>query len=503
MKGDDFHQRSLASHCCQNVAKIYLTRDSISLTLKTLKASPCHLIGGGSMKKTVLVCVFLFLLSLGFPHGGSAKIFIANESGGSLTVYAHNADGNASPLTFIQGDQTTLDHPQQIAVDDNWIYVPNRDHDSIDIFPIDATGNVAPTRSISGPTSTVDSPQGVAVDSNYIYVGNHGNNRILVFPKEANGDVAPSRYIEPSSGDVGIIAIDSNWIYVVDYLGHSLSVFPINASGTVAPMRKISGGTTTLGDIMGVAVDSNWIYVTNRTTQAIDIFPINANGNVAPTRVIQGSNTTFADVNRLAVDNEFIYVAQYQPPAITIFPIEAGGNVSPARTIQGGDTQLEGPFGIAVRQKIDAWTGPTSLSVKITFVETDGSGNQKFVTSNETFAGTTSLYLGENGPAKSAEGCFIKFLSNDGTTICINDLGAISTESIKSKSEKALFIGSGSFVTSVEGSQVSGMAYIDAKGTLKQDSSNNLISIGLSGKTGGGVDLKFTFSGSFKTTLTE
>jgi len=455
------------------------------------------------MKKTVLVCVFLFLLSLGFPHGGSARIFVANESGGSLTVYAHNANGNVTPLTMIQGDQTTLDHPQQIAVDDNWIYVPNRDHDSIDIFPIDATGNVAPTRSISGPTSTVDSPQGMAVDSNYIYVGNHGNNRILVFPKEANGNVAPSRYIEPSSGNVFVIAIDANWIYATDVFDHSLLVFPFNASGTVAPTRKISGANTTLGDIKGVAVDSNWIYVTNQTTQAIDIFPIGATGNVAPTRVIQGSNTTFTEAGRLTVDNEFIYVTNYYSPAIMIFPIDAGGNVSPIRTIQGGDTQLEGPFGIAVRQKIDAWTGPTSLSVKITFVETDGSGNQKFMTSNETFTGTTSLYLGENGPAKSAEGCYLKFLGNDGTTICINELGALSTESIKSKSEKGAFIGSGSFVTTVEGNQVTGIAYIDAKGTLRQDSSNNLISIGLSGKIGGGVDLKFGFGGNVKTTLTE
>ncbi len=149
-----------------------------------------------------------------------------------------------------------------------------------------------------------------------------------------------------------------------------------------------------------------------------------------------------------------------------------------------------------------AWTGPTSVRVKMTFVETDGSANQKFRTSSQTFTGMISVYFGENGPEKSAEGCYLKFLGNDGTTICINDLAAIATDSIKSKSEKALLIGSGSFVTTIEGNQVSGIAYIDAKGTLKEDSSNNVISIGVSGKTGGGVDLEFTFSGSFKSTLT-
>jgi len=158
---------------------------------------------------------------------------------------------------------------------------------------------------------------------------------------------------------------------------------------------------------------------------------------------------------------------------------------------------------LVVPHEGSTWTGPTSVRVKMTFVEMDGSGNQKFATSSQTLTGTLSMYFGENGPEKSAEGCYLKFLGNDGTTICINDLAAISTDSIKSKSEKALFIGSGSFVTTVEGNQVSGMAYIDAKGTLKEDSSNNVISMSVSGKTGGGVDLEFTFSGSFKTTLTE
>ena len=125
------------------------------------------------------------------------------------------------------------------------------------------------------------------------------------------------------------------------------------------------------------------------------------------------------------------------------------------------------------------------------------------MTSNETFAGTVSLYLGESGLTKSAEGCYLKFLSNDGTAICINDIAAISTESIKSKSEKSLLIGSGSFTTSVEGKQVTGMAYIDAQGTLKEDSSNNLISIGMRGKVAGGVDTEFVFSGNFNVTLTK
>ena len=150
-----------------------------------------------------------------------------------------------------------------------------------------------------------------------------------------------------------------------------------------------------------------------------------------------------------------------------------------------------------------SWGGAVSFSVKITSVETDTSGNRKFVTSNVPFEGTMSLYLGASGLTKSAEGCYLYFLGNDGTAICINDIAAISTESIKSKSEKALFIGSGSFTTTFKGNQSTGMAYIDAKGTLKENSSNDLISIGLSGKIAGGVYPEFVFSGNFNATLVE
>ncbi len=61
-----------------------------------------------------------------------------------------------------------------------------------------------------------------------------------------------------------------------------------------------------------------------------------------------------------------------------------------------------------------------------------------------------SLYVGNNGLTKSAEGCYLKFLGGDGTSICIKDIAGISTESQKSKSEKALLVGLGDFTTTIE-----------------------------------------------------
>ena len=96
-------------------------------------------------------------------------------------------------------------------------------------------------------------------------------------------------------------------------------------------------------------------------------------------------------------------------------------------------------------------------------------------------------------------GVTCKFLGDDGKSICIKDIVGISTESKKSKSEKILLVGSGDFTTTIEGNQVTGIAYIDLKGTLKEDSSNNLISIGLNGKVGGGGK-DFVFSSNLGNT---
>jgi hypothetical protein len=48
-----------------------------------------------------------------------------------------------------------------------------------------------------------------------------------------------------------------------------------------------------------------------------------------------------------------------------------------------------------------------------------------------------------------------------------------------------------------------GNCYLDSKGTLKKDNSGNTISIGLTGKIGGGIDQSFVFNGSIKVTLTK
>ena len=161
-------------------------------------------------------------------------------------------------------------------------------------------------------------------------------------------------------------------------------------------------------------------------------------------------------------------------------------------------------FGISAGQAVDTWSGACSFSLKATSEERDNSGNDKFLTSTQSFSGTLSFYVLDNTLVTNADGCYLAFNGTDGTSICIKDVAVISTETFKSKSEKTLVVGWGDFSTRVEGNLVNGLAYVDLQGTAKQDSNNKVISLALKGKLGGGADSNFVFNATLNnTTLTK
>jgi hypothetical protein len=151
---------------------------------------------------------------------------------------------------------------------------------------------------------------------------------------------------------------------------------------------------------------------------------------------------------------------------------------------------------------IDTWSSPFSFTVNRTFIDSDPSGNEKFLTTKQTFAGTLKMYIDEDGLHKNGY-CFLTFDGDDGTIICIKELAGISTESPKSLSEKLLLVGVGTLYIIIGDTQLTGVAYVDLKGTLKQDKNGHLASFALSGKIGGGantVNNDFVFNATLNNT---
>lgn len=139
----------------------------------------------------------------------------------SITVYRIDAQGNASPLRIIEGQQTRLNWPSSLYYDPDHgeLLVANDADDSILVFSGTANGNAAPVRVIKGARTGIKNPTGIFADTKNqeIVVSNMGNHSATVFAREANGNVAPIRTVRAAPagkqalaiGNPGAVAYDS------------------------------------------------------------------------------------------------------------------------------------------------------------------------------------------------------------------------------------------------------------------------------------------------------
>jgi hypothetical protein len=85
-------------------------------------------------------------------------------AGCRVTVYAENANGNATSIRSISGSSTQIDLPYGIAVDSSEnVYVTQGATDSLNVYSKNANGNVAPIRVIAGPKTKLDLPTDLIV----------------------------------------------------------------------------------------------------------------------------------------------------------------------------------------------------------------------------------------------------------------------------------------------------------------------------------------------------
>jgi len=138
--------------------KIYVTNPALySITVYAAGASgnatPTATIAGGNT-------------GLNSPQGiavdGAGNMYVANTGNNSITVYAAGASGNATPIATIAGGNTGLQFPSGIALDGAGnIYVANEVVDfggSITVYAAGASGDATPTATITGGNTGLNVP---------------------------------------------------------------------------------------------------------------------------------------------------------------------------------------------------------------------------------------------------------------------------------------------------------------------------------------------------------
>jgi hypothetical protein len=155
---------------------------------------------------------------------------------------------------------------------------------------------------------------------------------------------------------------------------------------------------------------------------------------------------------------------------------------------------------------VTVWSGDVSFVVKTTSTYQDPSGNIKFKTQSQRLAGKIQTFIGENGNfVTNAAGNYIEVLDNTGSVVIgVKEIGSIATDVRKSKSNNLSLVGTGDFTEPGSSPAITGIAYIDLHGKLKEDSTGKPISMTVSAKIGGGVNTaqdNFVFSTNVKSKM--
>lgn len=326
---------------------------------------------------------------LAYPDGialdSDGNIYVVNfytanvdsnlEYDGSITIYSAGANGDASPIVIIAGDNTGLAQPQGLALDSGGnLYVADG---SINVYSAGSSGNVFPAASIGGAGTGLAGPIGIALDSGgglYVlnsYGGTAELGSVTAYRAGSSGDAVPNSTITSNFTGIGFassIAVDATGKIYVANSGDSITIYPAGGYATGAPIATIAGDNTGLNYPFGIALDSTGnIFALNSSNPltaypyAITAYPSGSSGNVTPTATLTVDGNGESTPSGIAVGRGNLYVANQgnakcnrsscfpgTPDNIAIYSSGGDGNAKPIAVIEGANTNLASPSAVAV-----------------------------------------------------------------------------------------------------------------------------------------------------------
>lgn len=184
----------------------------------------------------------------------------------ALTVYSlplATGANNIAPLQMITGSSTGMFQAVGLALDSAGdMYVANLDfhgNSSITEYAANATGNATPIATVEGSNTLLNGPEGLAIHSGRLYAAND-NNEVTEYslPLSAGADnIAPVATI--SGGNTGLAspigaAFDATGdLYVVNLVSQNstaqtVTEYAAGATGNATPQATIVGANTTLNN---------------------------------------------------------------------------------------------------------------------------------------------------------------------------------------------------------------------------------------------------------------
>jgi hypothetical protein len=303
-------------------------------------------------------------------------LYVGNTGNNSITVYRHDASGNAAPLRVIIGSKTGIGNPGQLSEDAQGnLYVANsiandvaNASPAILVFAHGANGNVAPIRTLAGAHTslhhigamTVDVATGkiFAVDSEELCPGSVSYNffcatSLLRFPPNAAGNTAP--FARSAFGNMlaGIeIASDSTGQNIIE--AHTVAAPENRETGIDTFAKQFPNGAAigSLFDIAGFIVNGVTADPTTKTylaSEGTSIYRLkeethnNFGFSLTPAPVQTFNTNVLCGQLALGYLRNIYAVCG---SAVNVYTPTATGNATPLRVLTGSATKLNKPYGI-------------------------------------------------------------------------------------------------------------------------------------------------------------
>jgi hypothetical protein len=312
-------------------------------------------------------------------------LYVGNVGNNSITVYHHDAQGNAAPLHVIVGSKTGISNPGQLSEDAQGnLYVVSSGtgaaSPSILVFAHGADGNIAPIRTLAGPLTGFHSVRAMTVDSStgkIFVVDDTGGDgypaSLLRFAPNATGNEAPFARgsitfwaYELASDSSGQNIIEAHITGCCSVSNAGVDTFAKQFANNTAPANPFSiryfssygvaDDPTTKTYLVtsgpGGAYATGGIYRLAETTTGAGplAYPNPATWATAPVSIITsdtcGTQLALGYQRNIYVTHSTATFPACPTDAVYVYAHDASGNASPLRVLSGGATKLAQPYGI-------------------------------------------------------------------------------------------------------------------------------------------------------------
>lgn len=292
---------------------------------------------------------------------GRAGIYVTNADN-SVAVFNLTASGDVAPSRRIAGAATGLSLPIGIAVDSKGsVYVANRTGGRITVYGATDSGNVAPTRQLTD--TAMLSPQGLVVGpSDDIFAvtcpncgsAAGGATGMYHFP---NGASAIDYFLRGANTGmttpIGVGRDASGNVYIGNAFGGSVNVYAPGASGNSLPIRSFNPGASF--NVQSLTVAGNTIALGAPGTGVL-FYPTTASASAPPASTFAaGASLPLAYPGGVYVDTSVpqpvVYLVDYAGNAIYVIQTSGAAPnllLQSVTTIKGANTRLSQPLSLTV-----------------------------------------------------------------------------------------------------------------------------------------------------------